>query len=160
MLTKLVLLLIMLLAIPFIMVAIALVKNDLPWQASPGPMVRLSMYLSHNDVSTSPDSTFPERITRHYKLPSQQLLAKAKQAVEQLGWQLQSLDDESGKLHAVVTSSLFKYKDDVYISVSAIAEDTVALDIRAVSRKGKGDLGTNTRHIMVFYKMMDDQIQD
>ena len=155
MLTKIILLLIMLLAIPIAMVVIALVKNDLPWQAEPGPMARLSMYLSHNDVSTSTDTTFPELITRQYELPAQHVLNQVKQAVEKLGWQLEKLDVESGELHAVVTSDLFKYRDDVYITASVMTGDKSELNIRSVSRTGKGDLGTNTRHIMDMYSTLD-----
>lgn len=144
-----------LLILPLAMIVIALIQNHLPWRSEPGVLARLNRYLASNEVSTTPESAYPELITHHYLQPKAAMLEIVEQAVKSLGWSLQVFDPK--KIHAVVTTPMLKFKDDVYISLTALNDEQTSVDIRSVSRAGKGDLGTNTRHILNLYRQIDEQ---
>ena len=159
MFSKMVILFCCLLTIPFLLVVIALVQNDLPWTASPGALVRLGQYLGNNDISTSPESLYPELHPREYKQTDETIFDSVKQALHQPGWEIVEENVEARLIHAVITTSLFKFKDDIYITINKAGNNNV-VNIRSKSRVGKGDLGTNTRHIMNFYAALDKIISD
>ena len=61
-------------------------------------------------------------------------------------------------LHAVVTTKLWKYKDDVVIQIQPAQPSGSWLWVRSSSRVGKGDLGANTRHIMDLVRYVDETV--
>src|SRR6266481_1642713 len=82
--------------------------------------------------------------------------AKVKEAIARLPrWEIVESKDDTRQLHAVVTSGLFRFKDDVTVSVVPQPGGKPQVTMRAVSRVGKGDLGTNTRHVMDLYDALE-----
>ena len=75
--------------------------------------------------------------------------------MDKLGWQIDSQRDQAYKLHAVATTSLFGYQDDITIKLLPITENRNQLYIRSSSRKGHSDFGTNTRHILDLYNQIE-----
>ncbi|MCZ6526584.1 MAG: DUF1499 domain-containing protein, partial [Gammaproteobacteria bacterium] len=61
--------------------------------------------------------------------------------------------------HALVTTPLWKYKDDITIRLTPQTNNATSVYVRSQSRTGKGDLGTNTRHVMDFYQALEIQMQ-
>ena len=58
-----------------------------------------------------------------------------------------------------MTTPLWRFQDDVHIRVEPDpATDRAVLLIRSESRVGKGDLGTNTRHVLDLYAQLDATI--
>ena len=81
---------------------------------------------------------------------------KVKEAIARLPrWGIVESKDDTRQLHAVVTSGLFRFKDDVTASVVPQPGGKPMLMVRAVSRVGKGDLGTNTRHVMDLHDALE-----
>ena len=76
-------------------------------------------------------------------------------SADKLGWEIDSQRDQAYTLHVVVTTPLLGYQDDIYIKLLPITENRNYLYIRSSSRKGRGDLGTNTRHILDLYHQID-----
>ena len=99
------------------------------------------------------DAHYPELITRSFPLNTEQLRQKVIEAFARLDWELVESGDTV--LHAVVTTKLLKFKDDVYVSIDASSPDESLLQVRSVSRVGRGDLGTNIRHILNLYSAVD-----
>ena len=129
-----------------------IVGNRLPLAASPGVGVRLSTYLNTHVAETTLDSPFPELRTRNYSVPADTLYSKVKEAVGQMpGWEIVDSSDDRREVHAVVTTKLFRFKDDVKIAVVPEPGGRPALTVRGESRVGKGDLGANARHILDLY---------
>ncbi|MEO6028382.1 MAG: DUF1499 domain-containing protein [Candidatus Binatia bacterium] len=128
------------------------VGNRLPLAAPPGVGVRLSTYLNTHVAETKPDSAFPELRTRNYSLPADVLYSKVKETVGQMpGWEIVESSDDRREVHAVVTTKLFRFKDDVKIAVTPEPGGRPALTVRGESRVGKGDLGANARHVLDLY---------
>jgi hypothetical protein len=132
------------LAIPVLMLAGAVALNRPPLFAAPGPWVRLQTYFTTNVAETRPDHPFPE--LRTPRLPTD--VAGAREAIlaamEKLGWkQIRARDDT---IQAVVTSALFRFRDDVTVRLAPTDGGTL-LHARSASRIGKGDLAANARHL-------------
>ena len=81
----------------------------------------------------------------------------ARAVVERLRWE-STLDHEKKEIKAVVTSKLWKFKDDVTIQIQPAQPSGSTLFVRSASRTGKGDLGANTRHVMDLIQMVDDTV--
>ena len=143
-------------SIPIVQVTGALLINDLPWFDSPGFVARLQHYLTTNVAETVKTSVYPELVIREYDYPTDIFFSLLEISVAKLGWKIDSQHDHT--LHAVVTTPLMGYKDDVIIKLIPMTENSHHLYIRSSSRKGHGDLGTNTRHILNLYNQIEKQM--
>jgi uncharacterized protein (DUF1499 family) len=139
-----------------VLLAAGIVGNHLPLGEPPGALIRLSTYLNTHVAETSPGAPFAELRTRHYELPADVLYAKVKEAVGRLPrWEIVTAADDRREVHAVVTTALFRFKDDVTIGVVPDAGGRPSLLVRGESRVGKGDLGANTRHVLDLYDALE-----
>ena len=157
MLTKIMIIFLLLIMLPFAMVVLALWMNDLPWTETPGFKQRLVQYTSHNIAETSIDANYPELKTRYYLLTEDELKTHITNSVNMLGWELVKPFENGLVLETVVTTKLFRFMDDVIIELRKQGDDTYVY-LKSSSRVGKGDLGANTRHILNFYEMLERQV--
>lgn len=158
MLTKLIFAVLCLISVPFISVFGALLLNNLPWTDPPGFVNRLQHYLSTNVAETLKTSAYPELIMREYNYSTDLFFPLLKKSAIKLGWEIDDQHDQLYTIYAVVTTPLMKYKDDVIIKLIPISENKNNLYVRSSSRKGHGDLGTNTRHILNLYNQIEEQM--
>ena len=135
-----------------------IISNRLPLNDPPGFGTRISTYLSTNVAETSADSVFPELKLRRYEAPPGLLFDVARRAVQGMKWEVTGMDDTKNEIHAVVTTKLWKYKDDVVIQIQPAQPSGSWLWVRSSSRVGKGDLGANTRHIMDLVRYVDETV--
>ncbi len=68
---------------------------------------------------------------------------------QRLDWEIYYQNPGLGQIEAVDTTLWFGFKDDIVIRVSETGSGS-QLDLRSVSRVGKGDLGANARRIEKF----------
>ncbi len=134
----------------------ALVLNNLPMNQPPGLYTRLWTYLTTHSAETRLNHRFPELELRCYALPPQALFTRLEHALMVLDWKVVETDKEHYRLRAVITSSLFKFKDDLEIEIQ-LADCGSELHIRSRSRMGRGDLGANTRHILTLLETLARQ---
>jgi hypothetical protein len=139
------------------LLAAGIMGNRLPLAEPPGWGTRLSTYLNTNVAETTPDSPFPELRLRRYDAPPALLFEIARKAVERLRWEA-AFDHEKKEIKAVVTTKLWKFKDDVTIQIQPAQPSGSLLVVRSASRVGKGDLGANTRHVMDLVEMVDGTV--
>jgi uncharacterized protein (DUF1499 family) len=66
-----------------------------------------------------------------------------------MGWDMRETKRDQGIIEAVATTRLFKFKDDVTITVTREGDASI-VNVRSKSRVGKSDLGTNARRIRAF----------
>ena len=146
----------LLLVLAIVLLAVGVVLNRLPLNEPPGMVVRLYTYLNTHVAETGDGSPFPELRTRRYSLGADPLYAKIKEAIARLPrWEIVESSDERREIHAVVTSLIFRFKDDVTIAIVPAPNLRPAVTVRSVSRVGKGDLGANTRHILDLYDVLE-----
>lgn len=84
-------------------------------------------------------------INRSYAQVFEQIVA----LVKKRGWEIIVISAADGRIEATDTTRIMGFKDDVVIRVRAMGEST-RIDMRSVSRVGKGDLGTNAARIRHF----------
>jgi uncharacterized protein (DUF1499 family) len=65
-------------------------------------------------------------------------------------WSVTHVDPGAGRVEAVVTSRIFRFRDDVVIRVRPIGGGRSRVDMRSKSRDGQGDLGANAARIRAF----------
>jgi uncharacterized protein (DUF1499 family) len=89
---------------------------------------------------------YPEVAPITLSTPPDQTFDKALALAQGEGWQIVTADKSSGRIEATDTSRWFGFKDDIVIRLTAWGTGT-RVDLRSVSRVGRGDLGANARRI-------------
>lgn len=79
-----------------------------------------------------------------------EVLADARALAEQRGWEIASIDPEAGRMEATAFASYLRFRDDVVVTVTPIADGSTRVDMRSVSRVGVGDFGVNAQRIRDF----------
>ncbi len=104
-----------------------------------------------NDVSTGATPEYPDLQPQQFgsAFGYDRVFDSALATAQAMGWELRETNRASGVIEAVATTRLFKFKDDVTITL-ARAGDATVVNVRSKSRVGKGDLGTNARRIRAF----------
>ena len=135
----------------------ALTLNNPPLGSPPGFFVRLRTYLTTNSAETKLNHSFPELELPRVAMAPGILLIRIELTIDILGWEIIEVDARNFELHAVVETSLLKFKDDVLITLNPTTAGT-EMHIRSSSRTGRGDLGANTRHILDLLTMLRQQV--
>ena len=74
---------------------------------------------------------------------------RALTAARAMGWNIEAADSTTGRIEATATSRWFGFMDDIVVRVRP---DSVGsrVDVRSVSRVGKGDLGANAARVRAY----------
>ena len=102
-----------------------------------------------NDVTTGATPEYPDLHPQVFAQPAGQIFDAATAVARELGWEVTQADRDHGILQAVATTRLWRFKDDVTVTL-AHKGDQVEVGVRSHSRIGKGDLGANARRIRLF----------
>lgn len=102
-----------------------------------------------NDVKTGATPEYADLKPQSFGGAPERVFAEALAVAQSLGWELTSQDAASGQIQAVATTKIFRFKDDVTITVDRDGGGSV-VNLRSHSRIGKGDLGANARRIRLF----------
>lgn len=133
----------------------AIVKNRVPLTEPPGLVHRLLLYLSANSARTRIDHELAELRTRVAPHPPARTLELVARAAESAGWQVTTVDSGRHELHAVVSTPLLGFRDDVRVSLSATGTDASLVQVESQSRVGRADFGANLAHIMELYRRLE-----
>jgi hypothetical protein len=102
-----------------------------------------------NDVRTGATPEYPDLQPQTFGPPPYQVYDAALATAREMGWEIVGEDRAAGEIHAVATVPVFRFKDDVTVTVKPDG-DRVTVNVRSRSRVGKGDLGVNARRIRRF----------
>jgi uncharacterized protein (DUF1499 family) len=102
-----------------------------------------------NDVKTGATPEYPDIQPQRFNQPFEKVFAAALSAAQAMEWDMRETNREQGIIEAVATTRLFKFKDDVTITITREGDASV-VNVRSKSRVGKSDLGTNARRIRAF----------
>lgn len=101
------------------------------------------------EVDAAQRAAWPELRTLQSPLPPEAAFRAAAATARALGWQVQAEDPAQGLIEASSTTFWFGFVDDVVIRVRPHAGGS-SVDLRSVSRVGRGDLGANAKRIARF----------
>jgi uncharacterized protein (DUF1499 family) len=72
------------------------------------------------------------------------------------GWEIVAAAPEDNRIEATATTLMFGFKDDVVIRITPAGSGS-RIDVRSVSRVGRGDLGANAARIREFLQQLSSQ---
>ena len=107
-----------------------------------------------NDVSTGTTPEYPDIQPQRFSRPADQIFDAALATAREMELEVTAQSPEKGEIQAVATTRIWRFKDDVTITV---ARDGV-VNVRSKSRIGKGDLGTNARRIRDFQSRLSQKL--
>jgi uncharacterized protein (DUF1499 family) len=102
---------------------------------------------------------FPEQLSIKTNKDRTEVFEKVKSQIENNQWQLIGSDLTEGTIEAVVTSSIFKFKDDFIVRLKNNPDGTLRIDFRSKSRVGKSDLGAKLKRIQNFKKDLETSLK-
>ena len=105
--------------------------------------------LNINDVTTGATAEYPDLQPQRFPQSVERVFDAAAAVAHAQGWDVTNEDHATGVVQAVATTPLWKFKDDVTITVTREGESTKVV-VRSHSRVGKGDLGANAKRIRLF----------
>lgn len=128
----------------------------LPWLTQPRFGARLRRANQTNIAATSEDAEWPELKPRRYERSAAEVMQAASRTFEHLGWKLASQDQTT--LAAEVPISGTSFIDDFHVTLAEEDPQTV-VNVHSSSRIGKADLGANRRHVIQFFIVLEQQLQ-
>jgi hypothetical protein len=115
------------------------------------------------------DDIYPELIRRSFPgISRQKLFQLSQDTINSLGgWKIVKSDPRSGTLDCIYTSRIFKWEDDVRITIEPSGEidvcarsGTARPDSTTMLRYFPGDLGANIGHIKEFYETLEPKMDE
>ena len=94
-------------------------------------------------------ASYPDVAPLVLKAAPADVFARALALVQDAGWDVAAVDRAGGRIEATATTPWFGFHDDVVIRI-APSDGGTRVDMRSVSRVGRGDLGANARRIRSF----------
>jgi uncharacterized protein (DUF1499 family) len=91
-------------------------------------------------------SGYPDIRPLILEMPAPQVFDRALQAARDEGWEIVDANADEGRIEATDTTTFFGFKDDVVVRLTTLGGRTI-VDVRSVSRVGRGDAGTNARRV-------------
>lgn len=76
-------------------------------------------------------------------------IKRAEALARERGWDVASVDPQTGHLEATATTRFFRFKDDVIVRARPVEGGSI-VDVRSVSRVGRSDLGMNAKRVRKF----------
>jgi uncharacterized protein (DUF1499 family) len=110
-----------------------------------------------NDVTTGATPEYPDLRPQQFHQSFEKVFDAAVATAHELEWEVTGEDRAQGEIRAVATTRLFRFKDDVTVTVHRDG-DEVTVGVRSHSRIGKGDLGTNARRIRLFQEKLAGRV--
>jgi uncharacterized protein (DUF1499 family) len=94
---------------------------------------------------------------RTYAIPFDKVWDKSVDVAQKRmrGWTVTVADDQLGVLEAESATLLWRFVDDVHISIGLDQDGQTRVDVASASRVGRGDLGRNPRTIARFLRKLD-----
>ncbi|MGB1110473.1 MAG: DUF1499 domain-containing protein [Gammaproteobacteria bacterium] len=142
---------VILLLLVFVLPMLAVALNRVPLLVEPGFAARMQSYFTENQRMVREGHAFPELRPICVEADAERLEQAIDRAAKQLGWERVDSD------HWVVTSAIFRFKDDVYVRIRE--GECRWLEIESNSRVGRGDLGANLSHILRFNEALRLQLK-
>jgi hypothetical protein len=113
--------------------------------------------LTENRAATDPSAEDPRLLGRTYAIPFENVwqAAKALASGGLKGWTLWVADDQEGLMEASLGQVMFLKAADVRIEIGLDENAQTRVDLSAVSRTERGDLGRSRRAVGRFLERLD-----
>jgi len=110
-----------------------------------------------NDVTTGQTPEYPDLQPQRFDADFDTVFKAAVDTLTSMGIEIKSKDSATGSIQAVATTRIFRFKDDVTITLTRDGGATM-VNIRSASRVGKSDLGMNAKRIRRIQASLGDRL--
>lgn len=105
------------------------------------------------EIAAQQRKAYPDIAPLSLPVPPAQAFERAERAARAQGWEIVAAVPAEGRIEATDTTRWFGFKDDVVIRVRPEGAGS-RVDVRSVSRVGRGDVGANARRIRAFLEAL------
>ncbi|HET7276404.1 MAG TPA: DUF1499 domain-containing protein [Longimicrobiaceae bacterium] len=98
------------------------------------------------EIAAQQKEAFPDIQPLIMPVPPMEAFDRAVETARAMGWEIVEADASEGRIEATDETFWFGFKDDVVIRVQPV-DAGARVDVRSVSRVGRGDMGTNARRV-------------
>lgn len=105
------------------------------------------------DTARQQHAHYPDIKPLILEMPVAQVFPRALKAAQDAGWAIVSADGDAGRIEATDTTMFFGFKDDIVVRLTPVGSRTI-VDVRSISRIGRGDTGTNARRVQEYLKRL------
>ncbi|HKZ72666.1 MAG TPA: DUF1499 domain-containing protein [Steroidobacteraceae bacterium] len=105
------------------------------------------------DVPAQQRKYYPDIQSLTLDVTPEEAYARARRAIERLGWEIAAESPEDGRIEATDTTRFFGFRDDIVVRIQPAAGG-VRVDVRSKSRVGLGDAGVNAKRVRRFLELM------
>ena len=110
-----------------------------------------------SELAALQQKAYPDLQTLTTELSSAEAFQLALATAKTLDWDVYYEDASAQQIEAVDTTRWFGFKDDVVIRIRDTGSGS-EVDLRSVSRVGKGDLGANAKRIVAFIEHFREEL--
>ncbi|MBX3617389.1 MAG: DUF1499 domain-containing protein [Nitrosomonas sp.] len=108
------------------------------------------------DLASLQQESYPDLSSLVIDRPFEQVFEQAITLVKKQDWEIALASAANGRIEATASTFVMGFKDDVVIRIQAEGHQT-RVDMRSVSRVGRGDLGANAQRIRSFLSALKQQ---
>jgi uncharacterized protein (DUF1499 family) len=108
-----------------------------------------------SDLAQQQRQGYPDLAPVTLPMPADQAFDRALAEAQDAGWRIVTADKGAGRIEATDTTRWFGFQDDVVVRLTPWGSGT-RVDVRSVSRIGRGDVGTNARRIRRYLQALQD----
>ncbi len=101
------------------------------------------------NIAALQKQAFPQIVPLELPVAPEIAFARALALANESGWDLVASNPAHGRIEATATTPFFGFKDDIVVRIVK-SQTGSRVDMRSVSRIGRGDIGTNARRIEEF----------
>lgn len=124
-----------------------------------GVVVALRVWPYVNAVETGGSPGYPDLQPKTYQMELDRLFEVSRKVADRMpGWSRVTYRFGPHEIKATVTSSLFRFQDDITIRVTPQGQGAVVW-VRSASRIGQWDFGQNARTVRAFLVELDRALQ-
>jgi len=105
------------------------------------------------EIAAQQKKAYPDIKPAILSLPPARAFERALEAAKAQGWEIVASVPAEGRIEATDTTRWFGFKDDVVVRVRPEGAGS-RVDVRSVSRVGRGDVGANARRIREFLEAL------
>jgi uncharacterized protein (DUF1499 family) len=102
------------------------------------------------EIAKQQQQAYPDIKPVIVKAPPPETVQKALDAARAMDWEIVSTEAAAGRIEATATTMWFGFKDDIVVRVLPSPDGGSRVDVRSVSRVGKGDIGANAARVRKF----------
>lgn len=106
------------------------------------------------EVAAFQQQAYPDIAPIFSDKSTQAAFQEALRVAKEMGWEMVAEDQNALRFEASARTSVYQFVDDVVVVVSSV-EGQSRVDIRSVSRIGRGDRGVNAERVRTFISLFE-----